>query len=198
MVNIAIIKYNAGNIYSVVHGLRRIGIEPIVTDDKEAILAADKVIFPGVGEASSTMAYLRDQKLDRLILDLKQPVLGICIGLQLMCKHSEEGNVPCLGIFDTTVKRFISENTTEKVPQMGWNTIQQLRTKLFTPEMENQYVYYVHSYYAALCAQTIAVTDYLQPYSAALHKDNFYATQFHPEKSGDLGEQILKNFIDFC
>jgi glutamine amidotransferase len=194
-VEVTIIKYNAGNIYSVVHALRRIGIEALVTDDKERILAADKVIFPGVGEASSTMAYLREHKLDQLITDLKQPTLGICVGLQLMCRSSEEGNAKCLGIFDTDVKRFISNNPADKVPQMGWNTISNLKTSLFSPEMENQYVYYVHSFYAELCAQTIAETDYLQPYSAALHRDNFYATQFHPEKSGDLGERILKNFI---
>jgi len=193
--DVTIIKYNAGNIYSVVHALRRIGIEPVVTDDKERILASDKVIFPGVGEASSTMAYLREHKLDQLIIDLKQPTLGICIGLQLMCRSSEEGNAKCLGIFDTEVKKFISHNPLDKVPQMGWNTISGLKTSLFSPEMENQYVYYVHSFYAELCTQTIAVTDYLQPYSAALHRDNFYATQFHPEKSGDLGERILKNFI---
>lgn len=193
--DVTVIKYNAGNIYSVVHALRRIGIEPVVTDDKERILKADKVIFPGVGEASSTMAYLREHKLDQLIIDLKQPTLGICIGLQLMCKSSEEGNAKCLGIFDTQVKKFISNNPFDKVPQMGWNTITDLKTSLFSPEMENQYVYYVHSFYAEHCAQTIATTDYLQPYSAALHRDNFYATQFHPEKSGDLGERILKNFI---
>lgn len=194
--NVSIIKYNAGNIYSVVHALRRIGIEPLVTDDKEQILKADKVIFPGVGEASSTMAYLREHKLDELIVDLKQPTLGICIGLQLMCRHSEEGDAKCLGIFDTDVKKFISHNPYDKVPQMGWNTISDLKTSLFSPEMENQYVYYVHSFYAELCNQTIAMTDYLQPYSAALHRDNFYATQFHPEKSGDLGERILKNFME--
>jgi len=193
---VAIIKYNAGNIYSVMHGLRRIGVEPIVTDDKNLILSADKVIFPGVGEASSTMAYLREHKLDELIRDLKQPVLGICIGLQLMCKHSEEGNTECLGIFDAEVKRFQSRKISDKVPQMGWNTIHSLQTKLFTPEMENQYVYYVHSYYATCCSQTIAVTDYLQPFSAALNRNNFYATQFHPEKSGSLGESILRNFMN--
>ncbi|HET9569894.1 MAG TPA: imidazole glycerol phosphate synthase subunit HisH [Bacteroidales bacterium] len=193
---VTIIKYNAGNIYSVVHALRRIGIEPLVTDDKERILAADKVIFPGVGEASFTMAYLRERQLDQLIIDLKQPTLGICIGLQLMCQHSEEGNTKCLGIFDTEVKKFVSNNPFDKVPQMGWNTITDLKTSLFSPDMENQYVYYVHSFFAERCAQTIAVTDYLQPYSAALHRDNFYATQFHPEKSGDMGERILKNFVD--
>jgi imidazole glycerol-phosphate synthase subunit HisH len=195
-VKVAIIKYNAGNIYSVVHGLRRIGIEPNVTDDKSEILSADKVIFPGVGEASSTMAYLKAQQLDALIKDLKQPTLGICIGLQLMCKHSEEGNTDCLGIFDAEVKCFKPRIRTEKVPQMGWNTIFDLQTNLFSRDMEQQYVYYVHSFYAEICAQTIAKTEYLQPYSAGLHRDNFYATQFHPEKSGDLGERILQNFID--
>jgi imidazole glycerol-phosphate synthase subunit HisH len=194
--DVTIIKYNAGNIYSVLHGLRRIGIEALVTDDKERILASDKVIFPGVGEASSTMAYLREHKLDQLIVDLKQPTLGICIGLQLMCQRSEEGNAKCLGIFDAEVKRFVSNNPVDKVPQMGWNTIRNLQTSLFSPEMEDQYVYYVHSFYAELCAQTIAVSDYVQPYSAALHRDNFYATQFHPEKSGGLGERILTHFIN--
>ena len=193
---VVIIKYNAGNIYSIVHGLRRIGIEPVVTDDKECIQAADKVVFPGVGEASSTMAYLKANKLDILIKNLRQPVLGICIGLQLMCRHSEEGNTDCLGIFDTEVKRFRPLAIGDKVPQMGWNTIHSLKTQLFTCVMEDQYVYYVHSYYADCCEQTIAVTDYLQPYSAALHRDNFYATQFHPEKSGSLGEKILLNFIN--
>jgi len=193
---VVIIKYNAGNIYSIVHGLRRIGIEPVVTDDKEYIQAADKVVFPGVGEASSTMAYLKANKLDILIKNLRQPVLGICIGLQLMCRHSEEGNTDCLGIFDTEVKRFQPLAIGDKVPQTGWNTIHSLKTQLFTYDMEDQYVYYVHSYYADCCEQTIAVTDYLQPYSAALHRDNFYATQFHPEKSGSLGEKILLNFIN--
>jgi len=193
--DVSIIKYNAGNIYSVVHGLRRIGIEPIVTDDFERILSADKVIFPGVGEASSTMAYLRDKKLDLLIRNLKQPVLGICIGLQLMCKHSEEGNTECLGIFDAEVKRFKLLMAGDKVPHMGWNTIHGLKTRLFDPEMEDSYLYYVHSYYASVCDQTIAKTDYMNCFSAALHKDNFYATQFHPEKSGSIGEKILTNFI---
>jgi imidazole glycerol-phosphate synthase subunit HisH len=196
--DVTIIKYNAGNIYSVVHALRRIGIEALVTDDKERIRASDKVIFPGVGEASSTMAYLREHQLDRLITDLKQPTLGICIGLQLLCRGSEEGNARCLGIFDAEVKRFVPDKPSDKVPQMGWNTIHDLRTDLFSPDMENQYFYYVHSYYAEVCPQTIAVTDYLQPFSAALHRDNFYATQFHPEKSGDLGERILMNFINQC
>lgn len=192
--SIAVIKYNAGNIHSVVHGLRRIGVEPIVTDDFRILRAADKVIFPGVGEASSTMAYLREHQLDQLIRSLTQPVLGICIGLQLMCRHSEEGDVDCLGIFDAEVKRFVSERMQDKVPHMGWNTLQQTQTDLLKG-MEAAYVYYVHSYYASLSSQTIAVTDYLNPFSAALHRDNFYATQFHPEKSGMAGAQVLKNFL---
>lgn len=192
--SIAVIKYNAGNIYSVVHGLRRIGVEPIVTDDFRILRAADKVIFPGVGEASSTMAYLRAHQLDQLIRSLTQPVLGICIGLQLMCRHSEEGDVDCLGIFDADVKRFVSERIQDKVPHMGWNTLQQTQTDLLK-DMEAAYVYYVHSYYVSLSSQTIAVTDYLNPFSAALHRDNFYATQFHPEKSGMAGAQVLKNFL---
>lgn len=192
--SIAVIKYNAGNIHSVVHGLRRIGVEPIVTDDFRVLRAADKVIFPGVGEASSTMTYLRAHQLDQLIRSLTQPVLGICIGLQLMCRHSEEGDVDCLGIFDVDVKRFVSERIQDKVPHMGWNTLQQTQTDLLK-DMEAAYVYYVHSYYASLSSQTIAVTDYLNPFSAALHRDNFYATQFHPEKSGMAGAQVLKNFL---
>jgi imidazole glycerol-phosphate synthase subunit HisH len=193
--DVTIIKYNAGNIYSVVHGLRRIGVEPVVTDDFEKILSADKVIFPGVGEASSTMTYLRENKLDVLIRDLKQPVLGICIGLQLMCRHSEEGNTDCLGIFDAEVKRFIPVLRGDKVPHMGWNTIHSLRTNLFDVEMEGSYLYFVHSFYATVCGQTIASADYLNRFSAALHKDNFYATQFHPEKSGPIGEKVLMNFL---
>lgn len=195
--NIAVIKYNAGNIYSVVHGLRRIGIDPVVTDDKEFIKSADKVIFPGVGEASSAMRYLESRGLDKLIKDLKQPVLGICIGLQLMCRHSEEGNVDCLGIFDADVKKFVSNNPKkDKIPHMGWNNIYDLKSELFDTDMENQYVYYVHSYMAEVCGDTIAETNYLQKYSAAMHRDNFYAAQFHPEKSGPVGQRILSNFIN--
>ncbi len=192
---IAVIKYNAGNIYSVVHALRRLGIDPLVTDDHEAIMSADKVLFPGVGEASSTMAYLRARKMDMLIKDLKQPVLGICIGLQLMCRFSEEGNTNCIGIFDADVKKFLPSKEIGKVPHMGWNTIEGLETGLFTKDLENSYFYYVHSFYAGICNQTIARTKYLSEFSAALHKDNFYATQFHPEKSGPLGERILSNFL---
>lgn len=193
---VIVIKYNAGNIHSVVHALRRLGLEAQVTDNKEEIMAADKVVFPGVGEASSTMAYLKQHRLDELIVNLKQPVLGICIGLQLMCRHSEEGNVDCLGIFDTCVKRFEPHQAGIKIPQMGWNTIQHLKSPLFKQDMEDRYVYYVHSYYAECCAQTIATSEYMHPYSAALQRDNFYALQFHPEKSSELGEQILSNFLN--
>jgi imidazole glycerol-phosphate synthase subunit HisH len=195
---IAIIKYNAGNIRSVEFALQRLGIQPEITADPEKIKSADKVIFPGVGEAFHTMKYLREQNLDKLIISLKQPVLGICLGLQLMCNHSEEGDTNCLGIFDEEVKRFLpvqGDENIHKVPQMGWNTITGLKTKLFDPSLENQYVYFVHSFYATIGKHTIASTHYSQSFSAALQKDNFFATQFHPEKSGSVGSQILKNFI---
>ena len=197
--NIAIIKYNAGNIRSVEFALQRLGIQPEITADPEKIKSADKVIFPGVGEAFNTMKFLREQKLDELIVSLKQPVLGVCLGLQLMCKHSEEGDTNCLGIFDEKVKRFVPQSGDEnihKVPQMGWNTITGLKTNLFDISLENQYVYFVHSYYATVGQHTIATTQYTQSFSAALKKNNFYATQFHPEKSGPIGARILKNFIE--
>ncbi len=194
--DIAIIKYNAGNIYSVAFALKRLGINPIITADKELIQKADKVIFPGVGEAYTTMEYLKEHKMTELIRNLKQPVLGVCLGMQLMCRHSEEGNADCMGIFDVDVKRFISNQHEEKVPHMGWNTISDLRGGLFTPEIEDKFVYFVHSYYVPLNADTAATTDYILPFSASLHKDNFYATQFHPEKSGSVGELILRNFIN--
>ncbi len=193
--NIVIIKYNAGNIFSVEHAFKRLGANAIVTADQELIKKADKVIFPGVGEASSTMEHLRQTGLDKLIPDLKQPVLGICLGMQLMCSHSEEGDADCLRIFDTEVKRFIPQHHEDKVPHMGWNNITDVKSGLFDNSLENSFVYFVHSYYVALCEHTIATTDYIQPFSAALHKDNFYATQFHPEKSGDAGEKILVNFL---
>lgn len=193
---IVIIKYNAGNIFSVEHAFKRLNVDTIVTDNHELISKADKVIFPGVGEASSTINYLRKNRLDSLILGLKQPVLGICLGMQLMCKHSQEGDADCLGIFDTDVKRFISEKHEDKIPHMGWNNITSLNSPLFDSSLENGYVYFVHSYYVALSEHTAATTDYIQPFSAALHKDNFYATQFHPEKSGSVGEKILKNFLN--
>lgn len=193
--NIVIIKYNAGNIFSVEHAFKRLGIEAVVTGDKELIRKADKVIFPGVGEASSTMQHLQQTGLDKLIPDLKQPVLGICLGMQLMCSRSEEGNVDCLNIFDTEVKRFVPQKHEDKVPHMGWNTISNVKSDLFDISLENQFVYFVHSYYVAISEHTAAVTDYIHPFSAAMHKENFYATQFHPEKSGNVGESILKNFL---
>lgn len=193
---IAIIKYNAGNIFSVLYALKRIGVDAIVTDDFNTIRSADKVIFPGVGEASSAMAYLQEKGLDKLIKSLTQPVLGICIGLQLMCRHSEEGNVDCMGIFDVDVKKFNNTNAPDmKIPHMGWNTIT-CSENAITKGINEKYVYFVHSYYAPLCDNTIATCDYITPFSAALNHNNFYATQFHPEKSGDMGERILKNFIE--
>ncbi len=193
--SIVIIKYNAGNIFSVDSAMKRLGVDAIVSDDKKLIANADKVIFPGVGEASTTMKYLRENNLDTLIKDLKQPVLGICLGMQLMCAHSEEGDADCLGIFDVDVKRFIPEKHEDKIPHMGWNTITDVKNPLFDSLQENQYVYFVHSYYVPLNVYTTAATDYILPFSAALNKDNFYATQFHPEKSGSVGEQILTNFL---
>lgn len=193
---VAIIKYNAGNIRSVDYALRRLGIKPLITADKEQLSKADKIIFPGVGEAFTTMEYLKAERMTDFIRDLKQPVLGICLGMQLMCQHSEEGDTDCLGIFDTKVKRFIPQRHKDKVPHMGWNSIMQTRSPLFTGNLENQFVYFVHSYYVPINEFTIATTEYIHPFSAALHKDNFYATQFHPEKSGDIGEQIVKNFLN--
>lgn len=191
---IAIIKYNAGNVQSVQYALQRLNADAIVTDDAAEIKKASKVIFPGVGHAAPAMQYLKERNLDELILSLKQPVLGICLGLQLMCKHSEEGDTNCLGIFDEEVKLFEPLNG-EKVPQIGWNSIYDFHSELFEGLKQGDFVYTVHSYYAALGDQTVAITDYIHPYSAALQKDNFYAVQFHPEKSGTAGETILKNFI---
>ena len=201
--NVAIVKYNAGNIYSVVNALRRMGIEPLLTDDAEQLRKADRVLFPGQGHAAETMEYLKAHRLDEVIRDLKQPVFGICVGQQLLCKHSEEGDVDCIGIFNAEVKRFQPERHEDKVPCMGWNILD-VRSKMddgrCNPLMEGlgefPYVYFVHSYYVPLCEHTAAVADYILPYSAALHKDNFYACQFHPEKSGRVGEQIIKNFLD--
>lgn len=190
---IAIIKYNAGNVKSVQYALERLGAISVVTDDEDTIRNADKVIFPGVGHAGSAMENVREKGLDKLIVSLKQPVLGVCVGMQLMCKHSEEGDTTGMGIFDTEIKLFRSEIL--KVPQMGWNTIFGFKSLLFKGLSEPAYIYNVHSYYAELNEQTAATCDYVQPYSAALQKDNFYAVQFHPEKSGKVGEQILKNFI---
>jgi len=196
--NIVIIKYNAGNIESVNNALQRLGVNAEITGDHNRIIAADKVIFPGVGEASTTMAFLKKEGLDQLIPALKQPVLGICLGLQLMCSYSEENDTPCLGIFNEQVQRFIPEPGKEfitKVPHMGWNSISKLKSGIFEPSLDGQYVYFVHSYYAAVGEHTAAVCNYINPFSAALHRDNFYATQFHPEKSGTVGARILENFL---
>lgn len=192
---IVIIKYNAGNIQSVLYALERIGVSAMVTDAIDEIKTADKVIFPGVGEASSAMQYLKERNLDELIKNLKQPVLGICLGMQLMCTHSTENNTTCLGIFEEQVKQFETEDPTIKVPQIGWNNIKALETPLFKGIAENSYAYFVHGYYAAKGQHTIATTNYIQDYSSALHKDNFYGVQFHPEKSAKVGEQIIQNFL---
>ncbi|MBC9932600.1 imidazole glycerol phosphate synthase subunit HisH [Chitinophaga qingshengii] len=193
----AIIKYNAGNIRSVQFALERLGVNGIVTDNPEEIMSADRVIFPGVGEASTAMQYLKERKLDQLIAGLKQPVLGICLGMQLLCRHSEENDTTCIGVFDLEVKRFTSpvENLL-KIPQIGWNNITGLHSVMFEHVPENSYMYFVHSYYAALGADTVAITNYVINYSAALQKDNFYAVQFHPEKSAEHGSRIIENFLN--
>ena len=208
---VAIVKYNAGNIYSVIHALKRLGVEPVLTDDADELRSADKVLFPGQGEASQAMGYLRAHGLDRVICSLTQPVLGICIGQQLMCRHSEEGDTDCLGLFPVDVKRFRPTRHEDKVPHMGWNQISftgerpEMRdiaqatknaSPLFRGLTDGDFVYFVHSFYVPVCEFTAAVTDYIQPYSAAIQRDNFYACQFHPEKSGAVGERILKNFLD--
>lgn len=193
---IAIIKYNAGNVQSVQYALQRIGVESEVTDDVGRIQAADKIIFPGVGHANAAMNYLIERELDKVIVALKQPVLGICLGMQLLCSHSDEGDTACLGIFDTPVSLFKSADL--KVPQVGWNNIYDYRSVLFEGLNEAVFVYTVHSYFAAISNDTAAKTDYIFPYSAALQKNNFYGVQFHPEKSGAVGETILKNFIQLA
>ena len=191
-----IIKYNAGNIQSVLFALERIGEKAVVTDDATTIRNADRVIFPGVGEASTAMQYLRERELDRLIVSLRQPVLGICLGMQLLCSRSEENNTDCLNILEnSTVKKFDPGTSLLKVPQIGWNNISQLKSSLFTKVEDGSYCYFVHGYYAPLSPYTIAETDYTLPYSAALQKENFTGVQFHPEKSAVVGEQILKNFL---
>jgi imidazole glycerol-phosphate synthase subunit HisH len=193
---VAIIKYNAGNIRSVLFALERIGYKAIVTDDAALIRSADKVIFPGVGEASTAMNYLKERNLDKLIVSLQQPVLGICLGMQLLCEYSTENNTTCLAVFDKIlVSQFNPENNQLKVPQIGWNTIKNLKTDLFHEVKENSYCYFVHGYYAGISPYTIATTNYVQPYSSALKKNNFYGVQFHPEKSAGAGELILKNFL---
>lgn len=192
---VAIVKYNAGNVCSVDYALRRLGVEACLTADAEELQKADKVIFPGVGEAGTTMTYLRASGLDGVIRSLRQPVLGICLGMQLMCSHSEEGNAQGLGIFDVDVRRFQPRQHEDKIPHMGWNTLSDLKGSLFEGLGEEEYVYFVHSYFVPVCEGTAAVTHYIHPFSAALQKNNFYATQFHPEKSGRVGEQILRNFL---
>ena len=193
--NLSIIQYNAGNIQSVLYALERVGVSATVTDDPALIQTSDKVIFPGVGEASTAMAYLKERNLDKLIVSLKQPVLGICLGMQLMCRHSAENDTNCLGIFDEQVLAFKATEKTTKVPQMGWNNIRNLKTDLFNGVAENSFAYFVHGFYAGLGANTIATTDYIQEYSSGLHKNNFYGVQFHPEKSAEVGEQIIQNFL---
>lgn len=224
--SVAIVKYNAGNIRSVINALHRLGVEPVLTDDANELRRADKILFPGQGEARTAMSYLREHHMDDLIKGLTQPVLGICIGQQLLCRHSEEGNTECLGIFDVDVYRFQPTRHEDKVPAMGWqevrltepssdqkradstNSIKEessykgqknlFRRRTLNTDMhqENDYFYFVHSYYVPLCKWTIAEADYILPYSAALHKDNFWSTQFHPEKSGKAGEQLLKTFLE--
>lgn len=193
---VAIIKYNAGNVRSVAGALRRLGADPLLTDDPTELLSADRVIFPGVGQACAAMDYLRERGMDRLIRSLTQPVLGICLGMQLMCTRSEEGNIECLGIFPETVTRFHPKERAEKVPHVGWNTLSHDGTGLFQGLPDREFVYFVHGYYVPVCPRTTAQTDYIQPFSAALRGGNFLATQFHPEKSGAAGERILKNFLE--
>lgn len=190
---VVIIKYNAGNIQSVLFALARIGVQAVVSDDKETILAADKIIFPGVGEASTAMRYLKQRGMDQLIQSAKQPLLGICLGMQLLCKHSEENNTDCMGIFDVDVKKFKDSNL--KVPQIGWNNIQVKDNPILKDVANDSYCYFVHSYYAELNNSTIATSNYGIEFSCALAKDNFYGVQFHPEKSANIGAQIIKNFL---
>ena len=193
---VAIVKYNAGNIYSVIHALKRLGVEPILTDDERELRTADKVLFPGQGEASQAMGYLREHHLDTVIRSLTQPVLGICIGQQLMCNHSEEGDTDCLGIFPVDVLRFRPTRHEDKVPHMGWNQLLSNDNHPSSIIHHQSFVYFIHSFYVPVCPFTTAITEYIVPFSAALQRDNFFATQFHPEKSGEVGQRILRNFLE--
>jgi len=197
-VDVAIIKYNAGNICSVANAVRRLGIEPNITDKADEISKADCVLFPGQGEAAYTMQHLRNSGLDRLIKELHQPVLGICIGMQLMCRHSEEGNTDCLGIFPADVKRFCPTLHSQKIPHMGWNSLHNLKSPLYEGVNEGDFVYFIHSFYVPQNELSVADCDYIEPFCASMHRDNYYATQFHPEKSGRVGEQIIHNFIEIA
>jgi glutamine amidotransferase len=191
--SVAIVKYNAGNTQSVINALRHLGVEPVLTDNAEVLQSAKRVIFPGVGEASTAMNYLREKGLDKAIKDLRQPVLGICLGMQLLGSFSEENETECLGIVSFSVKKF--ESTKEKVPHIGWNQIKALKSNLFEGIAEDSFVYFVHSYYVEPNAAAIAESNYIKPFSAAIKHENFYAVQFHPEKSGDIGQKILENFL---
>ena len=193
---VSIVKYNAGNIFSVINAVKRLGIEPLWTDNADELTSSDCVIFPGQGEARNAMGYLKSRNLDTLIADLKQPVLGICIGQQLLCKHSEEGDTDCIGIFPIDVKRFQPTKHEQKVPAMGWNSIYDLKSPLFKGLTERDYVYFVHSYYCEMCDYTAATADYILPYSAALQKDNFFSTQFHPDKCSEVDHKIFSNLIE--
>ncbi len=195
---VAIVKYNAGNVRSVENALLRLGVKPVVTDDADVLHEADRIIFPGQGEAATAMTYLHSHGLDEVIRGLRQPVLGVCIGMQLLCRHTEEGDTEGLGVFDAEVKRFVPKQHEDKVPQMGWNRmvpVDKGTDGLFQGCTGGGWVYFIHSYYVPVCNDTIATTDYILKYSAALHRGNFFATQFHPEKSGDVGELILRNFL---
>ena len=192
---VAVVDYNAGNVHSVIHALKNLGVDPVLTDDKVVLTSADKILFPGVGEAATTMKFLREKGLDQFIREVKQPLLGICLGMQLMCSYLEEGDTEGLGIFDTPVRKFVPNLQEDKIPHMGWNTLTNLRSDLYQGVDESEFVYFVHSYYVPLMNRTIAQTNHVLDFSASLRKDNFYAVQFHPEKSGSAGVQILKNFL---